>query len=283
MKCSICSFSFHRLFGRGEQDIFQYIRDCKDLGCTHLQPWCAHFARNVSLEQVMEVGKNPGNPEAPQWLNAPKDTAYLRDIRSAAEDMGLAFELIAVDRAAVYQETETARKMAQRRAMEWVDAAAELGAIGIRVDSGGPLEMSDKVFGVIRDGYNALIDYSRNVGVDIYVENHWGACRVPENINRFLTEITGLKYLFDTNNWPKGRQHDGWNSCAKYAQATHVKTFAFDEKGNESSVDLRVPIRLLIENGFDGVWGVESCPRDGREIEAARMTIQLIKQTIGAL
>ena len=49
---SICSFSFHRMLGEGKQDIFQYVTDCKSLGCTHLQPWNAHFTRECDIEQV---------------------------------------------------------------------------------------------------------------------------------------------------------------------------------------------------------------------------------------
>ncbi len=280
MKLSICSFSFHRMLGRGEQDIFRYIRDCKELGCTHLQPWCAHFARGVSLEQILEVGKNPGNPEAPGWLDAPADRAYLRGVRAAAEDAGLAFELVAVDRAAVFQTTPEGREAAHRRAAHWLDAAAELGASGIRVDAGGPADMTDEEFGLIRDGYRALIEYGGSLGVDIYVENHWGSSHKPENIVRFVTDIPGLKYLFDTNNWAVGRQRDGWNRCVRYAQATHVKTFAFDAAGNETSVDLVEPIRLLVDSGYSGVWGVESCPGDGREMEAAAQTIELIRRAV---
>ncbi len=73
MKIGICSFSFHRLLNEGKQDIFQYIQTCKELGCTHLQPWSAHFTRNSDKGSVLELGKNPGQSKISLDFEAPKD------------------------------------------------------------------------------------------------------------------------------------------------------------------------------------------------------------------
>jgi hypothetical protein len=59
MDISICSFSFHRLLAAGKQDIFQYIKDCKDLGCTLLDPWNAHLAPLQEGDKVLHAGHNP--------------------------------------------------------------------------------------------------------------------------------------------------------------------------------------------------------------------------------
>ncbi len=136
VKISICSFSFHRLLDAGKQDIFQYISDCKELGCTHLQPWNAHFARNTEAGGVVHLGSNPGESGSPLWLEAPKDGKYLQEIEQAAEESGLPFELIAVDRAYIYDDDASIRTENRRRAYEWLDVAEILGAEGIRVDAG---------------------------------------------------------------------------------------------------------------------------------------------------
>ena len=61
---------------------------------------------------------------------------------------------------------------------------------------------------------------------------------------------------------------------------SHFKTFTFDNDGNEPSVNLSYAVRLLVEAGYDGCWGVESCPEDGDEYGAARKTIDLIKRNV---
>jgi len=68
---SIGSFSFHRLLGEGKQDIFQYIGDCKELGCTHLQPWNTHFIRQTDIDEVLKSGRNPGLADLPEWAMPP--------------------------------------------------------------------------------------------------------------------------------------------------------------------------------------------------------------------
>ncbi len=56
MQIGICSYSFHRLLADGKQDIFQYIRDCKALGCTQLDPWNAHLSDLKSGDDVLRLG-----------------------------------------------------------------------------------------------------------------------------------------------------------------------------------------------------------------------------------
>jgi sugar phosphate isomerase/epimerase len=280
---SICSFSFHRLLGEGKQDIFQYIRDCQALGCTHLAPWNAHFTRPSDAAEVERLGRNPQLPDLPAWLTPPSDEGYLADIKAAAEQADLPFECIAVDRAHIYEDDPAKRRTNRQLACRWLDIAETLGAESIRIDAGGPEDMPEEAFRIIVEGYNDLIARGRDKGVRILTENHWGPSRIPENVVKLLESIDGLGLLFDTNNWAKGRREDGWRLCAKYAAATHVKTFAFDAAGNETSVDIPRAIRLLVETGYDGVWGIESCPRDGDEMAGARKTVALIRRTLERL
>ncbi|HOX38607.1 MAG TPA: TIM barrel protein [Candidatus Brocadiia bacterium] len=283
IKFSIGSFSFHRLLGDGKQDIFQYIKDCKDLGCTHLQPWNAHFARSTSKEEVNKLGRNPGLPGMPTWCLPPDDDAYIADIRAAADDAGLPFECIAVDRAHIFEPTEAQRNENRKLACLWLEVAEKLGAESMRVDAGGPQDMPDDVFKIICEGYADLIERGFDCGVRIITENHWGPSVVPENVVKLLENIDGLGFLFDTNNWLKERQDEAWDMCAKYAVATHFKTFEFDEEGEEKNVDVRRAVELLVEAGYDGPWGVESVPSDGDEIGAAAKTIALIRRSLDDL
>lgn len=278
MNLSICSFSFHRLLDAGRQDIFQYIETCRELGCTHLQPWNAHFARGWVRGEITQVGRRPAESAAPVWLEPPREAAFLAELREAAGRAGLGWELIAVDGAHIYDpnpETVAANRLRARR---WVDFAAALGAGGLRIDAGGPHHPEPAVLDHIIIGYRELIAEAATRGVSIFIENHWGSSQIPDNILLYLREVPGLKLLFDTNNWAPGRQHEGWEKCAPFASATHFKTFSFDENGQEPSVDLPLAARLLLDSGYQGVWGIESVPRDGQEVAAARATIALLRQ-----
>jgi hypothetical protein len=51
--------------------------------------------------------------------------------------------------------------------------------------------------------------------------------------------------------------------------------------GKESSGEKpEEAIRMLLDNGYAGVWGVESVPTDGDEYAGARRTIDLIRRYV---
>ncbi len=271
MRLSIASYSFHRLLESGKQDMFGYIEACKRMGTTELDPWNAHLALLRTRDPEIKAGE--------PVLNSAEE-AYLARVLAAAKQAGLPFGCLAIDGAHIYEDSIEARRANRRLAYRWLEAAARLGCAQVRIDAGGSAELPDEMLAVISDGYQDLIDRAAKRGIEVLIENHWGPSPVPENVIRILESAPGLGLLFDTNNWAAGRQIDGWRMCAKYARSCHVKAFSFDETGRDPSVDLEKAIQILLENGYDGCWGVESAPPDGDEIGAAEKTLALIRRTL---
>ena len=96
---------------------------------------------------------------------------------------------------------------------------------------------------------------------------------------RILNAAHGLGLLFDTNNFD-GDKERAWEIFAPYARSVHVKTFSFDEQGNDPSVNLAKAIHLLAAAGYQGAWGVESVPQDGDEYGAVKKTFTLIRRVL---
>ena len=92
--------------------------------------------------------------------------------------------------------------------------------------------------------------------------------------------MPGLGLLFDSYNWPAGTQQRAWDMYAKYATATHFKTFSFDAQGNDPEQDIAKVIGILQAAGYHGCWGIESTPNDGNEVEAATKTLALLKRIL---
>lgn len=256
---SIISYSFRRSFEAGAMDLYGYFEWCKENGFTQLDPWSHH------LQAALE------------------DPEELKRVKAAVEASGLPVGCVAVDGAHIYEPTAEARAQRRENAYRWLDLAASLGASQVRIDAGGPEDMPDDVFEIIVEGYNDIIPRARARGIEVLVENHWGPTKHPENTVKLLEAVEGLGLLFDTNNWAPGKQELGWEMCAKYARLTHIKTFSFDEHGNEPSVNLSKAFRLLRESGYDGAWGIESVPDDGDEPTAALRTLALIKRELGVM
>jgi len=280
MEFRICSYSFHGLLAAGKQDMFKYITDCKELGTIELEPWNAHLTPLKDLEAVFKAGADPENAQL-----SLQDTARLKDyldrVKRAAEDAGLPFGCIAVDGAHIYEPTPEARQANRALAYKWLEVAEKLGARQVRIDAGGPEEMPDDVFRIIVDGYQDLVARAHENGMEMLMENHWGASRIPENVVKIMEAVDGLGLLLDTNNFPPGMQEKGWHMCARYTKATHIKTFSFDEEGYEASADIPKAMNILMDAGYDGCWGIESCPKDGDEYEGIRKTITLMKRVLG--
>jgi sugar phosphate isomerase/epimerase len=261
----------------GQQDVFQYIRDCQALGCTQLDLWNGHLPSLLDDE-----ARDPSSFTPEDTQLSPAEVEVLAQIKGAADAAGLPFGCLAVDGAHIYEPSPEARRANQIKAHRWLNIAEQLGAAQIRIDSGGPPEMPDDVLDIIVAGYNDLIPRAREKGIEVVIENHWGASRVPENVVRILDAVPGLGLLFDSGNWPEGMRETGWSVCAPYARATHIKTYAFDDEGDETTVDIPRVMGLLREAGYQGSWGIESVPREGDEIEAARKSVALVRRLLGA-
>jgi sugar phosphate isomerase/epimerase len=275
MDISICSYSFHRLLEAGRQDVFQYITDCADLGCTLLDLWNGHLPT---------LWDDPERPPSSFTLESaeltPAELDFLAEVKAAADQANLPFGCLAIDGTYIYEDTLEKRQANRIKAYRWLNIAERLGAQQVRIDSGGTADMPDDMFAIIVEGYNDLIPRARAKGIEVIIENHWGASNEPENVVRILENVNGLGLLFDTANWADGKQEEGWTRCARYARATHIKTYAFDAEGNETTVDVPRAIRYLLDAGYNGSWGIESVPRDGDEYDGAKKTIALIQRIL---
>ncbi len=275
MEFGICSYSFHHLLEAGKQDIYKYIEDCAELGCTQLDPWNAHL---VQLRKGdASIGSAGGTSS--QDLLSQTDIEYIDRVEAAADRSGLPWGCLAVDGAHVYEPAEEARQANRRRAYRWLEIANRLGAEQVRIDAGGPEEMPDDVFAVIQEGYRDLIERAKPMAIEILFENHWGPTVMPDNCIRLCNEIEGLGMLLDTHNWKEGMRDEGRRRCAPLAKATHVKTLAW-EGDAEVGENAAEAVRILVDAGYQGAWGIESVPADGDEYAAVRKTIDLIRHTI---
>jgi sugar phosphate isomerase/epimerase len=274
---SIASWSFHGLLESGKQDMFKYITDCKELGCGLLDPWNGHLTPLIEEDKVLKSGA-----DASQATFSPTGLEYVAKVKAAADAAGMPFGCLAVDGAHMWEPTAEARHINQAAAYRWLDVARRLSAPQVRMDSGGTPEMPDEMFDLIVEGFRDIVKRARDMGIEMVIENHWGASRVPENVLRMLKAVDGLGLLFDSGNFVPERREDGWTMLTPYARAVHIKTFTFDENGNDPIVDVPRVVRMLVDAGYKGCWGIESVPRDGDEYGAARKTIALIRRVLEA-
>jgi sugar phosphate isomerase/epimerase len=273
MDFSIASYSFHRLVNAGKQDMFQYITDSKRMGMAALDPWVGHLQ---PLMQESDKLKNSDQWDVPTFSD--ESLAYVERVRAAIDEAGLPLNCLAIDGPHIYEPDEETRRKHRASAYRWLDAAHRMGSAQVRIDCGGPKELDDEQFRIIVDGYNDLIARAREKGMNVVIENHWGASQYPPTLRRILDAVDGLGLLFDTNNFAAGSQQEGWRMFVGDAKAVHIKTFEFDENGNDPTVDIPKVIGMLLDAGYSGLWGIESVPRDGDEYGAIEKTRTLVER-----
>ncbi len=278
MQFSIASYSFHRELESGRQDVFKYITDCKELGCSQLDPWNSHLAPLVIEDEQIRASSNPTQATFSQ-----AGLDYVARVKAAADAVGLPFGCIAADGSHVWEPTEESRAANHACAYRWLDAAHRLGAESMRTDTGGKPELPDDMFKIIVDGLQDTVNKGRELGVRVSIENHWGASNIPKNVVRVLDAVDGLTLLFDSRNWAKGMREEGWQVGVPRAKDVHIDLFRTQENPETLEEDLTRLIKMLVKSGYNGCWGIESLPADDDEYGAIRQSMAFIEKTVESL
>lgn len=277
MRLAICSFALHRTFASGGMDLAGYAAFCREIGCATVDPWNAHLTDPADGADTVRAGRNPHDAR----LGVPS-AAHIATVADVLRAGGLPVGCIAVDGAHVYDADPEKRRLHRERAHAWIDIARTLGAQSVRIDAGGPEDLPEDVLAIIAEGYADILSHARAAGLEVLIENHWGPSTIPTQLLRILEACPGLGLLFDTNNWKKDLQREGWERCARHARNTHVKTYRFDASGNPEGLDLDPAFAALRAAHYAGPWGIESVPPDGDELGAVRRTADLIRRKVAA-
>jgi hypothetical protein len=163
------------------------------------------------------------------------------------------------------------RKAGIEVAKKWLDGAQMVGAKSMRVNCGGPRIAPGPVTGphgyAINDqleqyltacieSFKEMADYGAMRGVRLTMENHWGITADPINIRIIVEEVNHpfCEASPDFGNWEhKYHVYHGLNALAPYAHTTcHAKYW---ERWEE--IDVQRNVRIMLNNGFTGVFALE--------------------------
>ncbi|MDF9797558.1 sugar phosphate isomerase/epimerase [Catalinimonas alkaloidigena] len=196
-----------------------------------------------------------------------EDQNYLKELNQRADDQGVKNVLIMVD----LWDFKTASPDVQERQTAidkhkpWIDAAQTLGCHAIRINANGyeglePEEAAD----TFADTLTKLSDYGKQADISIIVENHGGLSSngkwlagVMKQVN---TDNVGTLPDFGNIKVSDDEQYDRYlliEELMPYAKGVSAKTFAFDKKGRESSMDISKLMKTVKDAGFKGYVGIE--------------------------
>jgi len=235
-KISLAQWSFHKALQGGQLDHLDFARVARtefDIG---------------AVEYVNTFFKDKAT-----------DAAYLAEMNRRARDQGVFQHLIMIDVEGRLGDPEPAhRRKAVENHKKWVDAARTLGCITIRVnaESEGTPEEQQKL---CADGLRRLTEYGASRDINVIVENHGDLSSHGDWLAGVMKLVNHPRCgtLPDFGNFTDYDRYKGVEEMMPYAKAVSAKTYDFDERGDETTIDYRRMMRIVMAAGFHSWLGIE--------------------------
>lgn len=228
MKISIASYAFHGLRAEGMMDAFGYLETCK---------------------------YRYGLDAADFWngIIGTTDDTYIRKVRQAMDDREMICANYHADGCHVWEDDPGARERNYQSALEHLRVAVTLGAKTVRIDAGGKGQVwTNEQFDLIVKRFKEYCAFAANHGFRVGPESHWGPELVPDNMEKLAKTVNHPAFgiLMHIGHWENAPEEEGDRRLARWAVHTHVDA-------RITRTRLEPAIRLLLDAGYQGYWGVE--------------------------
>lgn len=223
------------------------------------------------------------------------DDKWINTFTSMAKQEGVGFTCLMVDQLGDLGLSDpTARKKSIEQYKPWVETAAKIGCIQMRVNAYGDGSLLSQLENNA-ESMHYLADFCQQHNVELLVENHgfvssngaWLAMLVQKTQHDNFGVYTDLDNFF-MGGWdlqPK-RWYDrtqGLIELAPYTRGVSAKTHKFDNQGQETTIDYLHCMKILTDAGFDGYACGEYEGTQLSEMEGAKATLALLRNTLQQL
>lgn len=266
-----------------------------------LAEWSLHksiFDGKIDHLDFAKTAKEQFGIEAVEYVNQffmdkANDQAYLAGMRQRAADHGVKSLLIMCDREGNLGDPDEAkRKQAVQNHHKWVEAAKFLGCHSIRVNaaSTGSFEEQQKL---AADGLRRLSEFAAPLGLNVIVENHGGLSSNGKWLAGVMQRVgmDNCGTLPDFGNFVIKRgdnpkeydRYQGVEELMPYAKAVSAKTYDFDEQGNETTIDYKRMMDIVLDHDYHGYVGIEYEGKRLSEAEGIQKSKALLERIAAAV
>ena len=263
-----------------------------------LAQWSLHkalFSKQIDNLDFPKIAREQYDIAGVEFVNQffkdkSHDSAYLKDLKSRANDQGVTCVLIMIDgEGDLSAESKDERAKAVANHSKWVDAAAALGCHSIRVNTGHGYSPTKTE--AAAEACGALTDYGAKHKINIICENHGGPSSNPDALLALIKAVGKPTFgtLPDFGNFPKNRQEkyeiDIYNAIARmmpHAKGVSAKSYVFDESGQEKNLDYPRILKIVTDAGYHGFVGIEYEGSHLSEPEGIKATKKLLESLKGA-
>ncbi len=138
---------------------------------------------------------------------------------------------------------------------------------------------------------SALTEYGVQHKIGVISENHGGPSSNPDAMIALMKSVNNPNFgtLPDFGNFPKGGDgkyaidiYDAIERMMPYAKGVSAKSYDFDEKGNETSLDYPRIMKIVAKAGYHGFVGIEYEGGRLSEPEGIKATKKLLESIRGS-
>jgi sugar phosphate isomerase/epimerase len=274
----------------GEITMLDFPQFTKDTfpGVTHMDIWNSLCGDVTDDTMYGQGGFDPATPSGRKWVDALASKLVTTGTKIQHLSNNAPTNMASLD--------DEARKNGIAVARKWLDAAATLGIVSMRVNSGGPriapiaqnspvdsYPKNDEIMPFMDkcvESFKEMADYGGKKGVKVTLENHWGLAANPMNIVAILEAVNHpyCEATPDFCNWEyEYMLFSGLKVLAPYSHS-NVHAKYWERWGDKN--DPQRATRIMIAGGFRGTFALEyeAGPWDG--VEGSRY---LMREVLAAL
>lgn len=184
-----------------------------------------------------------------------RSSVYLRELKAKLKkSKSILINIQIDDDYDISTSDSTKRQKSLELVKGWIDHAADLGALAVRVNAGK--ESLDNAIA----SYKKLNAYANRLGIIMQCENHFGVESIPENHLKIIREVGHKNFytLPDFGNWPENIDlYKALEKVMPYAYQVSAKMKEFNVHGKHISYDFDRCMQIAEESGFGGIYTVE--------------------------
>jgi L-ribulose-5-phosphate 3-epimerase len=236
---SLAQWSWHkRLFGQAEpkMDHLDFITEAHALGIE-------------AVEYVNIFFKDKA-----------EDAEYLAEMKKRADDLGVRSVLIMCDDEGSLGDPDAKRRaQAVENHHKWIHTAKYLGCHSIRVNAYSKGSY-DEQLQLAADGLRKLSEYAVGHELNVIVENHGGLSSDGKWLSGVIKEVdlSNCGTLPDFGNFPSEIDpYDAVETLMPYAKSVSAKSYDFDANGDETKIDYRRMMKIVLDAGYNSFVGIE--------------------------
>jgi sugar phosphate isomerase/epimerase len=137
----------------------------------------------------------------------------------------------------------------------------------------------------VADGLRRLAEFAKPHAINVIVENHGGlssnAAWLAATIKKVGLPNCGTLPDFGNFNIGRGQEYDRYQGVAElmpFAKGVSAKSYGFDEAGNETRIDYRRMLKIVLAANYHGHIGIEWEGQRPTEPEGIRLTQRLLEK-----